>query len=321
VNAELIRQNLLSPMVLCFVLGALARVVKSDLTLPKSTYDTISAYLLLAIGLKGGFALAEADPTKIAMPVVGTIALGLTIPTLIYVLARKLGKLGKPDSGALAAHYGSVSAVTFIAGLTYLDAVHAKYEGFVPTLVAVMEIPGIVVGLLLAQTSGGKWKEALHEIVTGKSVVLLLGGLLVGVLSGDRGYNMTKAVFIDPFTGVLCLFLLEMGLIAANRFRDAVRSGWFLLVLGIVGPLFLGALGVLTGLLCGLSTGGATMLGVLSASASYIAAPAAVKVALPEASPGIYLTAAIGITFPFNLTLGIPSYYAMATALAPHFGR
>ncbi len=312
---ELVRLNLVSPMVLCFVLGALAQFFRSDLKLPNGVYNALSIYLLLAVGLKGGVALSQVSPGEIALPILGTIILGSSIPVLIYNVCRRLGKLDSANSAALAAHYGSVSAVTFIACLTFLSAIKVEYPLFSPALVAVMEIPGIVIALLLvrrASTEESHLGEALREIVTGKSILLLAGGMAIGALTGEAGYKSVEPFFKEPFQGALCLFMLDMGLLAVARLSEVKKVGLFIVGLGIGAPLALGALGVFVGSLCGLGLGGSTVLGVLSASASYIAAPAAVRVALPEANPSLYLTAAVGITFPFNLSIGIPLYFTLA---------
>lgn len=315
---ELIRLNLLSPVVLAFVLGIIATLVRSDLKFPEELYTALAIFLLLAIGLKGGAELAETPLSLFWRPAVVTLALGVGVPLWSYGLLRRLGGFGVADSAALAAHYGSVSAVTFIASLSFLDALGVAYEGFMPTLVAVLEVPAIVVALVIARSkmgARGSWGEVLHEVLAGKSIVLLLGGLVIGFMAGKEGLRPVAPFFIDLFHGALTLFLLEMGMVAARRFGDLRTVGVFLLGWGVVVPILHGALGVWLGTLAGMSLGGSMVLGVLASSASYIAAPAAVRIALPEANPSYYLTGALAITFPFNLTLGIPLYYAIARAL------
>ena len=313
---ELVRFNLLSPIVLAFVLGIVATLVRSDLRFPEELYTALSIYLLLAIGLKGGVALSETPLAEFAGPALITLALGVAVPLWSYVILRRLGRFGVADAAALAAHYGSVSAVTFIASLAFVQAVGAPAEGFMPTLVALLEVPAIIIALLLARTQGGGgrggWGEVLHEVLAGRSILLLLGGLIIGALAGKQGLKPVTPFFVDLFQGALTLFLLDMGMVAARRFGDLRRVGAFLLGFGVIMPVLHGALGVWLGSLVGLSLGGSTVLGVLAASASYIAAPAAVRIALPEANPSYYLTAALAITFPFNLTIGIPLYYALA---------
>lgn len=318
-SLDLVRINLLSPVVLSFLLGIFATLAKSDLRIPDELYTALSIYLLFAIGLKGGAALSATSPADFAAPALATLALGIVVPAWCYAVLRRLGGFGVADAAALAAHYGSVSAVTFIATLSFVEAVGAPPEGFMPALVAILEVPAIVLALWIARVGrsgagaeGDHAGEALREILTGKSIVLLLGGLAIGVASGTKGFEEVRPFFFDPFKGVLCLFLLEMGMTAAKRFRDFARVGAFLVAFALIAPVLNGALGVVLGAWAGLSLGGATVLGAMAASASYIAAPAAVRIGIPEANPAFYLTASLAITFPFNLTVGIPLYHAIA---------
>ena len=306
--------NATSAPVLAFVLGLLAVGLKSDLRLPEALYQGLSIYLLLGIGIKGGVALSEANPSEVWLPILGTLGLGIVIPILAFWLVGKLTKLDVVNRGALAAHYGSTSLVTFSAAIIFLESQQIEYEGFVTTLLAILEIPGIVVGLMLASRGLGRglnWGESLREIMTSKSIVLLAGGSVLGLITGTSGYERIEPFFGGLFTGILALFLLEMGIVAGRRLPDVKKAGIGLVVFSLGFPLFAGALGVVVGALTGLGLGGSVVLGVLTASASYIAAPAAVRLALPEASPGIYLTAALGITFPFNLIFGIPILFAV----------
>lgn len=311
---ELLRINLLSPAVLAFALGITATLVKSDLKIPEALSSTLSMYLLLAIGLKGGAALATTPFSEVWKPALATLALSALTPLLSYATLRRLGRFDVANAAAIAAHYGSVSAVTFVAATAFMQAARQPVEGFLPTLVAILEVPAILIALLIARQSlgGSPLGEAVREVLAGKSVFLLVGGSLVGFLSGPEGLRQVAAVFVDPFRGVLVLFLLELGMIAAKRLRDLRSVGGFLVGFGIAMPLIQGSLGVWLGSLAGMSVGGAMVLGTMAASASYIAAPAAVRVALPQANPSYYLTASLGITFPFNLTLGIPIYYALS---------
>lgn len=313
-TADLIRQNLLSPIVLAFALGLIATLLKSDLRFPEPIYSALSTYLLLAIGLKGGAALAVTPLSEVGLPALATVALGILTTMLAYWSLRWIGRMDRPNSAAMAAHYGSVSAVTFMAAQAFVKAANVEVEGFLPALVALLEIPAIVVALLMAARgqSGGSLKDGLHEVLTGKSIVLLTGGLLIGWAAGPNGLDSVKPVFVTAFPGLLLVFLLEMGTIAARRLGDVKKAGPFLVVFAIAMPILNGAIGVAVGTWVGLSLGGATVLGTMAASASYIAAPAAVRLAIPQANPSYYLTAAIAITFPFNITLGLPLYYAMA---------
>ena len=312
--------NLLSPAVLFFVLGVLATLARSDLKLPEPLYVTLTIYLLVAIGFKGGVAIREAGLARVWLPTLAALALGSLIPLWTYPVLRWLGRLSPTDAAAISAHYGSVSAVTFIAATNFLKQVGMPYEDFATAFLAVMEAPAIIVGVVLGRLGrregngalGGALRQAVHEAALGRSVVLLVGALLIGWASGKRGYTMTEGFFVAPFQGVLSMFLLEMGLVAARRFGDLRRVGVFLLGFGILTPLLNGALGAWLGHAVGLTPGGTMLFAVLAASASYIAAPAAMRLSLPEANPTLYLTASLAVTFPFNLTVGLPLYFTLA---------
>ncbi|MEI6688244.1 MAG: sodium-dependent bicarbonate transport family permease [Thermoleophilia bacterium] len=310
--------NLLSPPVLGFALGLVAVLIGGDLRLPDAVYQGLSMYLLLAIGIKGGVALRASNIGDVVLPVIAAIGLGLLIPVLAYLILRRATPLSGLDRGAIAAHYGSTSLVTFTAALVFLEASSIAVEGFATTLLAVMEIPGIVVGLLLAGRAANRtlsWRASLHEILVGKSILLLVGGLVLGVLTGASGYERIEPFFGALFVGILTLFLVELGTLAGRRLPDLRQAGIGLPLFALLFPILTGTLGATAGSLAGLSVGGATILAVLSASASYIAAPAAVRLALPEANPGYYLTASLGITFPFNLIIGIPLYLEIAQVI------
>lgn len=307
--------NLTSPPVLAFLVGLLATALGGDLRLPDPIYQALSFYLLLGIGIKGGVALSEVPVGDVMVPVLATLALGVVIPLLAYVVLRWTTRLGPVDRGALAAHYGSTSLVTFTAAVVFLTTAGIAFEGYVTTLLAVLEVPAIIVGLMLAGRHTGRstaWSESLREILTGRSVLLLVGGLAIGAVTGSSGYEKVEPFFGGLFTGVLTLFLLELGVVAARRLRDLPQAGVGLALFAVGFPVVSGTLGILAGTAAGMSSGGAAILGVLAASASYIAAPAAVRLALPEANPGYYLTTSLGITFPFNLVIGIPLYLAIA---------
>ena len=315
--------NLLSPAVLFFALGLIAALTKSDLKFPEALYVGLTIYLLVAIGFKGGVALNEAGLGKVWLPAVAAMTLGALIPLWTYPLLRFVGKFSPVDAAAIAAHYGSVSAVTFIAATNYLKAINQPYENYATAFLAVMEAPAILVGVVLGKLSTSKsgapdltsLKAAMHEALFGRSIFLLVGALVVGALCGKPGMEKVEPFFVTPFQGVLALFLLEMGLVAGRRLEDLKKVGPFLLAFGIVMPLIHGCLGVYLGQLTGLGLGGATLLGVLASSASYIAAPAAIRMSLPDANPTFYLTASLAITFPFNIALGIPIYFEVARRL------
>ena len=306
---------MMDPVVFFFLLGVLARLAKSDLRLPEALYEALSIYLLLAIGLKGGTQLALQPLAAVLPQALAAIALSATIPLLLFPLLLRLGRLSRADSASIAAHYGSVSVVTFAVGLSVLARQGVAAESHMPLLVALMEAPGIVTGIVLARLGSAQriaWGALAHEVVFGKSVVLLLGGLAIGALAGPGGLKPVEPLFLDLFKGVLALFLLEMGLVAGGRLADLKRSGAFMIAFGIGAPLALGALGALVGHLIGLSVGGTALLATLAASASYIAAPTAMRIAVPEANPALSIGVALGVTFPFNITIGIPVYLQYA---------
>lgn len=315
---EVALQNLTSPPVLAFALGLIAVAVKSDLRLPEAVYQGLSIYLLLGLGIKGGVALSNATLSEIWLPVVVTMMLGIVTPLLAYWGLGFMTKLDSINKGAVAAHYGSTSLVTFTAALIFLESQKMFVEGYLATLLAILEIPGIIVGLILASRGLSRkvdWRESMFEVLAGRSILLLAGGVVLGLVTGDSGYARIEPFFGALFTGVLTLFLLEMGIVAGRRLPDIKQAGLGIVAFGTLFPILAGSLGVVGGQLAGLSLGGSAVLGVLAASASYIAAPAAVRLALPEASPGIYLTASLGITFPFNLIVGIPLLVSLSVYL------
>jgi hypothetical protein len=320
---QAISANLLSPAVLFFALGLIAALVKSDLRFPEALYVTLTIYLLAALGFKGGVAISEAGLGTVILPALAAMLLGAMIPLWVYPLLRFGGRLRPVDAAAVAAHYGSVSAVTFITATNYLKGINEPYESYATAFLAVMESPAIVVGVVLGKLTlgpqpelfAGSFRKVLHEALLGRSVFLLVGALLVGALCGRAGMDKVEPFFVAPFQGVLSLFLLEMGLVAAQRLGDLRKVGPFLVGFAVALPLFHGLLGVLLGKYSGLSVGGATLMGVLAASASYIAAPAAVRLSLPDANPALYLTPSLAVTFPFNVGIGIPVYYGLARHL------
>lgn len=311
--------NIVSAPVLAFVLGMLAVAVRSDLRMPDALSQSISIYLLLAIGVKGGVALRGESVSDVVGPAALALALGIVIPLGAYGTLRWMSRLGPVDRGAVAAHYGSTSLVTFTAALVFLDSAGTAVPGYAATLLTVLEIPGIIVGLLLANRHAARhvgWAGAVHEVLAGKSIVLLVGGLLLGWAIGEEGYAPVEPLFGDPFRGVLTLFLLGLGIETGTRLRSVRAAGFGLVLFALVFPLAAGALGVVAGALIGMPEGGSAILGVLCASASYIAAPAAVRYSLPEANPAIPLSASLGVTFPVNLVVGIPLIAQLAAALA-----
>jgi hypothetical protein len=305
----------MDPVVLFFVLGVIARIGRSDLRLPEALYETLSIYLLLAIGIKGGVQLAQQPVAQVLPQASAAIALGAAIPLLLFPILTRVGRLPRADGAAIAAHYGSVSVVTFAVAVAHLAARDVAAESYMPLLVALMEAPGIIAGIVLARIGSGKqvaWGRLGHEVLFGKSVLLLVGGIAIGAIAGPAGIAPIEPVFGGWFKGVLALFLLEMGLVAGGRLADLKRAGVFLVSFGVLAPPVLGLLGVAVGHAIGLSLGGAALLGTLAASASYIAAPTAMRIAVPEANPALSIGVALGVTFPFNITVGIPLYLSYA---------
>lgn len=302
-------------VVLFFLLGVAAGLAKSDLKLPAALYDALSIYLLLAIGLKGGMELAKQPFFSVAPQALMAMSLGVVLPLIAFPVLLGLGRLARADAASIAAHYGSVSVVTFAVGQNYLTAQRIPFEAHMPLILVLLEVPGILVGVMLARAGGPQrpaWGRLLHEVLLGKSIVLLVGGLLIGWAAGPVGLEPMQPFFGGLFKGVLCLFLLEMGLVASAQLGSVRQSGAFLVGFGVAMPLVASVLGAALGWAIGLSPGGTMLLATLAASASYIAAPAAMRIAVPEANPALSITAALAVTFPFNLLLGIPLYAQMS---------
>lgn len=320
---ELAILNLISPMVLFFVVGLLAAFARSDLTVPEPVAKLLSLYLLMAIGFRGGAEVAHHGFTgQLIATIAAGIALSFATPFLAYAVLKRTSRLSAIDAAAVAAHYGSISAVTFAAVTGALDQLRLPYEGYMVAVAAAMETPALVAALHLARphrdgmatTNGHRvWREVLLN----GSVVALVGAFMVGMITGQRGLTMIKPFFVDLFPGFLCIFLLDMGLVAGRGLQHGRKYltpalGAFAILMPLAGAVAAGLLSVLIGL----SAGGVAVLMTLAASASYIAVPAALRLALPEANPAISLTMSLGVTFPFNLLLGIPLYIAVANAIA-----
>lgn len=311
-------EALLSPVTLFFVLGALAAFARSDLAIPEAIAKGMSLYLMAAIGLKGGVSVAVSGFTAdMAAAAAAGLALSCLIPLAAFAALRGIGRLDPVNAAAVAAHYGSVSVVTFVTGAEVLTSGGLPPAGYMVAVLALMETPAIVVGLWLARRAGGGTSrqpkgDLLHETLFNGSVVLLVGSFAIGLVAGKDGFAPIAPVFDTAFRGVLCLFLLDMGLVAARRLREARALTARLAGLAIVFPLVNGTLGVAVAALIGLDAGSAAALGILAASASYIAVPAAMRLALPQADPGLYLAMSLAVTFPFNITIGIPLFTALA---------
>lgn len=309
--------NLLAPTILFFILGLIAAVAKSDLSIPEGAAKIMSIYLLLAIGFKGGAAVAKSgiDGQLLASLAAGTV-LSFVLPFVAYGLLRAMTRLDGLNAAAVAGHYGSISIVTFVTAVSLLEARGISSEGYLVAVAAMMEVPAIMSALWIAARKGGVAAvdcSLFRHILGNGSIVLLIGSFAIGAITGESGLNDLHPFIIVPFTGVLAVFLLDMGLSAGRSLlenRKDISLG--VVAFGCLMPLIGSLFGLAMAKLIGLSTGGSFLLMVLSASASYIAVPAAMKLALPQAKSGIYLTLALGVTFPFNLTLGMPIFFLLA---------
>ena len=303
-------------MVLAFVLGFLAVRIKSDLSFPDQITSLLSTYLLLAIGLKGGARLKDVSLSDVALPALATVIAGIVTALATYGIARRFIRLSGADAASLAAHFGSVSAVTFTAAETFARASGNQTAEYLPLLVVLLEIPGIIIALMLWTRQGeARVRGSIVEVLTGKSIMLLGGGLLIGALANSTATEAVKPLFVDLFPGVLTLFLLDLGTLAGTQLAQIRRAGVRLVAFGVVAPLVFGVLGVTLGISVGMSPATAAVFGTMLASASYIAAPAAVRIGIPYANPGLALGVALGITFPFNIVIGIPLYAKIADLL------
>lgn len=308
---------LFSPVILFFVLGALAAFARSDLSIPEPLSKALSLYLMCAIGLKGGTLVADNGFTwEMVLAAAAGLLLSLSIPIIAFAVLRSFGKLDRINAAAVAAHYGSVSVVTFITGNQILTSMDMAPAGYMIAVLALMETPAIIVGLYLARqgnNSNTQQKgDLFRETVLNGSVVLLTGSFIIGLIIGKEGFEPVAPVFQTGFTGLLCLFLLDMGLLAARRLRNAQTLTFRLVSLGIAFPIFNGLLGSIIGASLGFDAGTTTALALLAASASYIAVPAAIRLALPKADAGLYLAMSLAITFPFNIVVGIPLFTSIS---------
>ncbi|MFM8379611.1 MAG: sodium-dependent bicarbonate transport family permease [Planctomycetia bacterium] len=337
---ESLERNLLTPIPLCFVLGIICTRIHGGIKIPKELYLSIAIFLLMSIGFIGGHELAHEYQlhglATIWKPALATLFLGCITPLTSFVVLRYVGGMSIADSAGIAAHYGSTSAVTYAVANSFVEQTHHPANSFLPTLVTILECPGIAIALVLGAALSARERaaaptaerrrrresklyEALYEVVTGQSIMLMAGLLVIGFIStlfmDEKAFAPFYQFFESKgmlFRGALCIFLLEMGLVAGERLGDLVKVGPFLVAFGILMPLFHGFLGAYFGHLAGLNLGGCTVLAAIVASASYIAAPPAVRLTLPEANPTYSITAALAITFPFNIAFGIPIYYEMA---------
>lgn len=316
---DLSLQNILSPPILFFILGIFASRVRSDLEIPPAVGKILSYYLLIVIGFKGGVELGASEINfKLLYSLLSALFVGAALPFLAFPLLRVIVRLDRLNAAAIAAHYGSISVVTFVAAVAFLGTYQVSYEGYIVAMMALMEAPAIITGLVLAK--GGQGQKIfspafVQEVFFGGTLLLLLGSFGIGWITGERGMEAMTGFIKVPFTGILCLFLLEMGILAGKRLEDIKKAGLHLVLFGIYMPLIGAALGLITGAVIGLSQGGTNLLAVLCASASYIVVPAALRHALPEANPSLSMPLALGVTFPFNIFVGIPLYFYGAKML------
>lgn len=318
---SLAASNLISPIILSFALGLAAALARSDLSVPEAVAKGMSIYLLFAIGFKGGVGVAAHGlDAKLIGTMFAALVLSFGLPFIAFALLGAMTRLSTIDRAAVAAHYGSISIVTFVAATSVLEGRGITSEGYMVAAAAVMEAPAILSALWLIARKGTETETdsgLYRDILLNGSIVLLVGSFFIGAITGEDGLDKIASFIVSPFQGVLCLFLLDMGLVAGRGLRESWRElGLGSVLFGMLMPLIGSVFGLGSALLIGLSSGGAALLMTLSASASYIAVPAAMRVALPEARPSIYLTLSLGVTFPFNLTIGIPLYTSLATTIA-----
>ena len=324
---QIAASNFMSPMVLFFGLGVAAGIAKSDLAIPEPISKGLSLYLMLAIGFKGGVALAASGiDSMVVVALLMAVGLSLFLPVIAFSLLRVVTNLDSRNAAAIAAHYGSVSIVTFVAATSFLESRQVPYEGFLVAMLAVMETPAIITGLLLARRGLDKTpnsndsifsRQVLRQVFLCGSVVLLIGSFMIGWATGDSGMQTMAPLLKEPFQAVLAIFLLDMGLLVGKRLGDFGAVGKQLVLFGIYMPLIGAGIGMAAATAIGLSVGGITLIAVLAASASYIVVPAAMRLSLPQANPAIYVTLSLAVTFPFNLAFGIPLYHAIAGLIGP----
>ncbi|QUC64008.1 sodium-dependent bicarbonate transport family permease [Nitrosopumilus sp. K4] len=339
---QLIQSNLLTPIVLFFIFGIVAARIKSDLKIPDAISEFLPIYLLAAIGLHGGIEMRNTGFETMLIPMLAAIGLSLLFTLNHYQILKRLGKFNLFDSYALASTYGAVGAVTFSVGLSFLKNQGVTSEGYLAAVLAVLEPVAFILAIFLTNMAVSKQiknkkesvgkigdsdseidlglnetktnlKQVLHESITGKAIVILLGSIVIGYIIGEEGFSSISIVFDELFTGAIVIFLIEMGIIAGQRLDDIKKVGVFLTAFAIIMPTFNGIIGVLVSTALGLSLGGAVMFGLLMASASFIAAPAVLRHAIPQAKPSLYITSALGITFPYNIIVLLPIMFMVSS--------
>jgi len=337
---QLIQSNLLTPIILFFLFGIIAARIKSDLKIPEAISEFLPIYLLAAIGLHGGIEMRNAGFENMLIPMLVAIGISLLFTLNHYQILRRLGKFNLFDSYALASTYGAVGAVTFSVGLSFLKNQGVTSEGYLAAILAVLEPISFIMAIFLTnmavakqirvkkqsftnddvsdieigiQETKTKLSQVLHESITGKAIVILLGCIVIGYIIGEEGFSSIKIVFDEMFTGAIVIFMIEMGIIAGQRLGDLKKVGAFLIAFAVIMPTFNGIIGVLVATIMGLSLGGAVLFGLLLASASFIAAPAILRHAIPEAKPSLYITSALGITFPYNIIILLPIMFIVSS--------
>jgi len=338
---QLIQSNLLTPIILFFLFGIIAARIKSDLKIPEAISEFLPIYLLAAIGLHGGIEMRNTGFENMLIPMLVAIGLSLLFTLNHYQILRRLGKFNIFDSYALASTYGAVGAVTFSVGLSFLKNQGVSSEGYIAAILAILEPVAFILAIFLTNMAVSKQIKAkkksftnddssdsdvdvqnktklsqvLHESITGKAIVILLGSIIIGYIIGEEGFGSIKIVFDEMFTGAIVIFMIEMGIIAGQRLDDIKKVGIFLTAFAIIMPTFNGIVGVLVATVMGLSLGGAVMFGLLLASASFIAAPAVLRHAIPQAKPSLYITSALGITFPYNIIVLLPIMFTISSII------
>ncbi len=322
---DLITTNLASPPILFFILGIGAGFIKSDLNIPTSISRYLAIYLMMSIGFKGGVVIAN-EPhfsfSIFSLLLAGVLA-SFAMPFVAYFLLQKTTRLDKVTSAAVAAHYGSISLVTFVTATSFLKKLQIEYDGYIVAVLALMEAPAILSGLYIAHRAAPKTLEygkkvnnkLAREIFTNGAILLLFGSFIIGLITGQNGFDQLEGFLITPFYGILTLFLLDMGIVVSKQMHDVPKLEFKVLLFAIYMPMVGGSLGILISYLLDLSIGTGLLFSVLLASASYIAVPAAMRLALPEAKTAIYLPLSLAITFPFNIILGIPLYHVICEKL------
>ena len=335
---QLIQSNLLTPIVLFFLFGIIAARIKSDLKMPEAISEFLPIYLLAAIGLHGGIEMRKTGFEEMLVPMLVAIGLSLLFKLNHYQILRRLGKFNIFDSYALASTYGAVGAVTFSVGLSFLKNQGVTSEGYLAAILAVLEPVAFILAIFLTNMAVSKQirtkkqsisddeeldigmketktklSQVLKESITGKAIVILLGSIVIGYIIGEEGFEPISIVFDELFTGAIVIFMIEMGIIAGQRLEDIKKVGIFLTAFSVIIPTINGIIGVLVSTALGLSLGGAVMFGLLLASASFIAAPAVLRHAIPQANPSLYITSALGITFPYNIIVLLPIMFTVST--------